>query len=218
MSDRNHSDDPRTETEHEYEYEAATDGGTSANANANAAAGATDDAGDDIDAEIEQLRAEAGEAPTPDDLRDVHAEENPADAPAEKTAERFFVTRDATGRIRPTEVEVPGYGTVTIRMMVYGEAEAYFGDAGGAAMVGPSVIADILRNHVVDPDFDTFAASNPEWPEDHLTPRIVSEEMQPFAPNALLQAILEQSGLDNVSVQTDESGNAAVEFDAQGNR
>lgn len=142
--------------------------------------------------------------------------------------DEFFVPRDETGEVAEVETHVAGYGEVVVRPMVYGEVERYLGDAGAVAQAGPETIAEILRNHVVDPDLDEYAREN--FGEDvraasrgedtpanvYLTEAVVRDHMNPYAPQALLMAILRESGMD-VNVAVDEAGEATIEFGDEGN-
>lgn len=149
-------------------------------------------------------------------------ETDPEPAPALDTqsqmeaAEKFFVKRDEDGDLLPVTAQAGGYGEVTILPMVYGQAERYFGDVGQAAMVGPDVVAEVLRNHVIDPDLNAYVAADPHMAETELTGRIIAEEMEPFGPAALLQVILKQSGLENADVDVDAGGTATVDLGAEG--
>jgi len=152
------------------------------------------------------------------DAADADAEDQPAPPPAEPmdettSPESFFVTRTEDGEVRSVAVEAGGYGRVRIKPMVYGQAERYFGDVGNAARVGPDVVAEVLRNHVVDPDLSEYIADHAGIDGSRLTGRVVKNEMEPFGPAALLQSVLEESGLDNADVDMNQQGEADIDFD-----
>lgn len=142
---------------------------------------------------------------------------DPTPASDETTADAadLFVTRDENDEVQPTTVTIGSYGEVEVRPMTYGASERLFGDTGQVAQVGPDVIAEILRNHVVDPDLNAYARRNDDWAENELSERIIAEEMQAFVPMSLLTEILKASGLSSVNVDMDQSGNAAIEFDSE---
>lgn len=132
-----------------------------------------------------------------------------------KTAEDFFVTRDEEGELNTLWMPAGPYGEVEVRPMVYGTAERLFGEQGNAAMVGPETVAEILREHIVTPDLEAHAESEYGVDEGEpyaLNARVISEEMEPFAPVHLLQAVFTASGFDP-SIDMDAGGNAAIDFD-----
>jgi len=154
---------------------------------------------------------------------------DPDEGDALMDAADLFVPRDPeTDEVLPTEVHIAGYGPAEIRQFNYGEGEKYFGDHGGVADAGPETVAEILRNHVVDPDLEQYAQDTygeklreqnrgGAGPPPYLNGHVVREEMEPFAPMALLRAILNESGMPTNSVRVDDDGTATVEFDDEGN-
>lgn len=111
----------------------------------------------------------------------------------------LFVRRDESGELLPTSIEAGKFGTVEVVPMTYGKAERLFGGVGGEQDVDASLIADILNEHYVRPSFDLSA--------DDI------RDMKPFAPQALLMAVMDASGLDaDVSVTDGEA-----EVSLQGN-
>lgn len=143
--------------------------------------------------------------------------------------DEFFVTRDPeTGEVRPVWTTAEGFGDVQVRPMNYGQAESYFGDAGQVANVGPSVVAQVLRSHVVEPDLNEYAKrqfgdevransrGTSADPQTYMTETVVREHMTPFAPQALLMAIMRESGL-SADISVGDDGTAQIQFDDEGN-
>lgn len=145
--------------------------------------------------------------------------------------EDAFVPRDENGEVAEVRTVAQGMGAVTVRPMVYGQAERYFGDAGGVAQAGPAVVAEIIHEHVLDPDYDAYVRENEVMRSDAetdrregdlpneqwLTETVVKEHMTPFAPQALLMAVLRESGLDVKNLSVSEDGEATIEFEDEGN-
>ena len=132
--------------------------------------------------------------------------------------EDFFVTRDEEGELQTTMVESEHLDRpVEVRPMVYGEAERYFGSAGGVSQIDSGVIANVLRNHVVTPDLDAIAAAREEWPEDEFSARHVEEEMFPLVPAGLIMAVMKASGFSDIGVDMDDEGSATVTYEQPGN-
>lgn len=167
----------------------------------------------------------------------AHApDESHEQAPSEQgmvEADDLFVTRDPdTDELLPTRVTIPGFGDAKIRQLNYGKAEEFFGDAGAVADVGPAVIAEILREQVVEPDLEQFCREqygdkirrntrgDTNGPPPFLNDYVVREEMKPFVPLSFLRAIMNESGLPTSGIRMNDDGSATINFDesAQGNR
>lgn len=165
-----------------------------------------------------------------DDPEEDTAPEDEGDGPGRADPADAFVPRNADGDVAEVETTVEGYGTAVIRPMVYGDIEEHLGDAGAVAQAGPDSVAAILRNHVVEPDFEAYAREEyGEWlreqsrgdgdgPPPYLCGAVVREQMSPWAPQAYLMAIMRESGMD-VDVMVGQTGEATIEFgeDAEGN-
>lgn len=115
------------------------------------------------------------------------------------SAEDFKVQRDSSGELLPQREETQ-LGVVKVLPMAYGDVEAYFG-ASTVADVGPSELAEILNDHVVEPNLAADAGGR-------ITAEYV-EQMKPIAPRELLFAIFEASGID-AEVEMQQSGGAEV--------
>lgn len=111
----------------------------------------------------------------------------------------FKVQRGSDGELLP-QTEETQLGVVRVIPMAYGDIEEYFGSA-SVADIGPAEIADILDDHVVDPDLSQDAGGR-------MTAEYV-ETMKPIAPRELLFAVLNASGID-ADVEMDEAGGAEV--------
>lgn len=162
------------------------------------------------------------EQPDPDyQSPSVTVDETPA-SPAKDPAE-FFVTRDEKGNLNPVWQDAKEYGQIKVRPMTYGHVERYFGDAGGVAEAGPAVIAEVMRNHVIEPDFEayarqTYGADYERRGFDHaLNESVVRDEMEPLAPMRVLTAVFRASGIDP-DVAVSEDGEATVDFGGEGNQ
>lgn len=160
-----------------------------------------------------------------DDDAGPHGATDGADE-AVASAESAFVPRDETGEVAEVRTTAVGQGACTVRPMVYGQAERYFGDAGGVATAGPRVVAEIMDTHVTEPDFSAHVREDDYLrklaekdrregdygPDEWVTETVVAEGMTPFAPQSYLMAVLRESGMDaDVSVNAD--GEATIEFD-----
>lgn len=153
--------------------------------------------------------------------RDEDASEADAAAQQRAQAASAFVSRDGDGNLQEVETTIPGQGESTMVPMSYGDAEEYMGDAGQMANIDASTVAEVLRNHVVDPDFEAYAQKEfgRRPGRDHaLTGYVVEKEMKPFIPQIYLMSLFRVSGLD-ASVEMEDDGSATVELDtdAQGN-
>lgn len=163
----------------------------------------------------------------PEEVEPTPPSEEPDSGRADPDA--FFVPRDETGAIAHVETTAEGYGTVVVQPMVYGEVEKYLGDAGAVAQADAETVSTILRNHIVEPDLDEYAKANfrdeveaarrgqdGPAPGVWFTADLIRDHMNPYAPQALLMAVLRESGMD-VNVGVDQSGEATIEFDDEGN-
>jgi len=137
----------------------------------------------------------------------------PAGEEGRTDAADFFVERDADGELLPVETIAEGYGQITVQPLVYGEVEKYFGDEGEIAEAGARSVAQVLRKHILEPDLNAHIANSDQFDASHLTGGVLREEMEPFAPQALLKALLRESGLEDAEVDVDRDGNAAVDLD-----
>lgn len=169
-------------------------------------------------------------ASSPDETVDPDPALDDAAGDAMMDAADLFVPRDPeTDEVLPSEVHIPGFGPAEIQQFAYGEGEKYFGDHGQVANAGPEAVAEILRNHVVDPNLEQHAKANygeklkeqargeaPDVPP-YLNAYVVEHEMKPFAPMAFLRAILKESGMPTSNVRVDEDGSATVQFEDEGN-
>lgn len=145
--------------------------------------------------------------------------------------EDAFVPRDEDGQVAEVRTVAQGLGAVTVRPMVYGQAERYFGDAGGVAQAGPEAVAEVIHEHVLDPDYDAYVRESDAMRKDAekdrragdygsdqwLTESVVKDHMTPFAPQALLMAVLNESGMGVQSLTVNEQGEATIEFEDEGN-
>jgi hypothetical protein len=162
-----------------------------------------------------------------------HEFDAPDDVPPDADSDEFhdpdeaFVTRDAEDNIAPVTKVAGTLGTALIRPMVYGDVEAYFGDAGEVEQAGPEVVAEVIRNHVVKPDYEAYARENYRQkvdadargsggPSHYLTGAVVRDEMLPMVPQQLLSAIMDASGID-ADVDVDDGGTATIDFSDEGN-
>lgn len=109
--------------------------------------------------------------------------------------EDLFVQRGEDDRLLPVTEEAPQLGEVRVIPMTFGSIREYFGSGTQMDDIEPSEIAEILRNHVVDPDLSEITSDE------------VSEDMKPMAPQALLLAVMKASGVnvDMDSLQNQES-------------
>ena len=125
----------------------------------------------------------------------------------------IFVKRDEDGDLLPTTVQTDSFGAVRVTPMTYGEAEAKFGDAAETANIDAGAVADVLREHVEDPDLNALAQQR--YGED-FTERVLRDETKPLVPEELLLAVMNASGMDS-TVAVDDEGNAAIDFNESGN-
>lgn len=118
--------------------------------------------------------------------------------------EDLHVTRDSDGDLLPQKHHIAGHGNVKVIPMTYGHVEEYFGDV-QVADVGPELAAEIFEEHVVRPDLSADAGG--EVDADYV------RDMQPMMPMHLLEAILEESGV-NADVEATDDG---AQVDLAGN-
>lgn len=126
-------------------------------------------------------------------------------------AEDFFVKRDGDDEVLPVRERAAGFGECVVKPMVYGEAESYFGDSGQVASASANEVADVLRNHVVEPDLDAYCKAQ-GYRHSFLSAYTLREEMLPFGPAALLMAILRASGYQNAQVDMNNQGQARIDL------
>lgn len=165
------------------------------------------------DAEAEATNRPKG-GPSQQESREAVSEQR-ADAAS------AFVSRDSEGNLQSVDEPVPGQGEATFIPMTYGDAEEYMGDAGEMAMLTADTVAEVLRNHVIEPDFEAYAQEQfgRRPSRDHaLTGYVVEKEMRPFVPQVYLMTLLRISGLDaGVDMQDDGSAMIDFETDESGN-
>lgn len=128
-----------------------------------------------------------------------------SDSTGRASADDFLVKRDENDEIVPVEYETEQFGTVEVRPMPYGAIESRFGNAGEVADVDSDVIADVIDDFVVYPDFREIAGGE-------VTGDFVRDHMKPLAPRDLIMAILAVSDVD-ASVTMDNQANAQVAID-----
>lgn len=112
----------------------------------------------------------------------------------------LFIRRDENGELLPVEVDVDGLGKVKILPLSFGAAQRYFGGMENANSVSSGVIAKVLSEQILKPDLQ-------------LTGEDV-ENMTPMAPQKLLMAVMDESGLPT-EVDVNDDGEATVAL--QGN-
>lgn len=111
----------------------------------------------------------------------------------------FKIQRDSDGSLLP-QTEDTQLGKVKVVPMAYGDIDEYFG-AQAVADIGPGEIAELLNNHVIQPNLKEDAGGE-------ITANYV-EAMKPIAPRELLFAILNASGIE-ADVEMQEGGGAEV--------
>lgn len=145
--------------------------------------------------------------------------QNDDDAPAHDPSDAF-ISRDGDAERQIVYTDAGTLGEVGVIQMAYGDVEKYFGDAGEVEQADAGSVAEIIREHVQDPDYNAFArqkfygtGGDYEARGDgvFLTAEIVQNEMLPMVPQLLLTAIMDASGMD-VTVDVDQQGGATVEF------
>lgn len=112
--------------------------------------------------------------------------------------DELFVSRDSGGELLPTIEEAPDIGKVKVIPMTFGSIREYFGPDTQMDDIEAGDVAEILRNHVVQPDLSEVTAQE------------VEEEMKPMAPQSLLLAVMQASGVD-VNMDALENQEAALE-------
>lgn len=110
----------------------------------------------------------------------------------------LFVSRGEDGALLPVWEEAPNLGEVKVIPMTYGKIREYFDADMSMQDVPGEDIAEILRNHVVDPDLSEI--TGPE----------VENDMKPMAPQSLLLAVMKASGVD-IDEEALESDEAVLE-------
>lgn len=126
------------------------------------------------------------------------------------SVDELTVKRDEAGELLPVVEETPAFGKVKVVPMPYGAIEDKFGDAGEVADVQAPVIAELIDDHVVLPDFSAAAGGT-------VDAEYVRNEMKPLAPRDLIMAILSASDVE-ADVNMDDGGNAQVAIEDEGNR
>lgn len=102
----------------------------------------------------------------------------------------LFIQRDEEGEVLPVEKEVPYLGkTAKITPMPYGEVQRQMGDVGDGDMIEGETVAEILREHVIEPDLSEINAED------------LDERMKAIVPQALLLAVFEASGVEGDLVE-----------------
>lgn len=112
----------------------------------------------------------------------------------------LLVERDETGDLIPVEKDVPQLGgKVKVKPMSYGKVRKLFGDE-QFDEISPETIVQILNEHVVRPDLSG------------MTEEEIAKSMKPMAPNFLILAVLEASGVSG-QMEVDEQGEAEMELE-----
>lgn len=111
----------------------------------------------------------------------------------------FKVSRDSDGELLPQREDTQ-LGLVKVIPMTYGDVEAYFG-ASSVADIGPESLADILDEHVIEPDLSADAGGRID--------AAYVQNLNPIAPRELLFAIMNASGLE-AEVEMNRDGSAEV--------
>lgn len=115
------------------------------------------------------------------------------------------VSRNERGELLPVEQESEMFGTLKVIQMPYGEIQEKFGDAGDVAQAEASVVAEVIDNHLVEPDLSADAGGT-------VTDEYVEDELLPLVPREVLLAVLKASGVD-ADVAVDEGGSATVDLE-----
>lgn len=121
------------------------------------------------------------------------------------SADDFLVARDENDEIQPVEEPTQMFGTVLVKPMPYGAIESRFGDAGQVSNVDSDVIASVINDFVVEPDFSAAAGGD-------VTGEFIRENMKPLGPRDLIMAILSASDV-SAEVTVDQNANAQVAID-----
>lgn len=124
--------------------------------------------------------------------------DNSSDGGEFASPDDFKVKRGSDGEVLPQVCDT-ALGKVKVLPMAYGDIEAHFGDR--RQEVSPEVVADILDMYVLQPDLSSDAGGE-------VTARYV-EDMKPMAPDELVGAIFEASGID-ADIQMNDDGTAEV--------
>lgn len=143
-----------------------------------------------------------------------HENTNPQTESEYASVEELTVKRDSDGELLAVEEDTPMFGTVLVKPMPYGEIEAKFGDTGDVANVNSDVVADLIADHVVEPDMAGHARDNGYA---GVSGSYVREELKPLAPRDLILAVLSASDVE-ADVMMDDGGNAQVALEDEGNR
>lgn len=110
------------------------------------------------------------------------------------------VQRDETGEIVPVVKEVPRLGgKAKVRPMTYGKVQRLFGD-GPVEAIEPETIVEVLNDHVLRPDMSDMTLED------------IEESMKPLAPNFLLMAVFDVSGISG-EMRVDEDGEPEMELE-----
>lgn len=122
--------------------------------------------------------------------------------------EQAFVDRDESGEILTREVEAPGFGTVKVKSLVYGESLRYQEDADTIFELSPDQIAEIFNRKIVEPNLASGLG------KEQLSETDVTDQMKPLAVGSLLSAVFRASGmLGDVYMQDDGSAMLELEED-----
>lgn len=109
------------------------------------------------------------------------------------------VQRDETGDIVPVVKDVPRLGgKAKVRPMTYGKVQRLFGE--GVDAIEPEEIVEVLNDHVVRPDMSDMTLED------------IEETMKPLAPNFLLMAVFDASGVSG-EMRVDEEGEPEMELE-----
>lgn len=99
--------------------------------------------------------------------------------------EELFVERGSDGELLPVWQTAPILEKeIRIIPMTYGKIKQYFGADTQMEDISDEDVAEILRNHVVEPDLSEITSDE------------VANHMKPMVPQVLLLAIMEGSGVE----------------------
>lgn len=105
----------------------------------------------------------------------------------------LFIERGGDGELLPVRVSPMGMEEeIEVRPVTYGKIKEFFSPDTDVADIDESVIAELLREHVVDPDLSDITEDD------------VANRMNPMVPQALLMGVLEASGLSQNMSFNDE--------------
>ena len=113
--------------------------------------------------------------------------------------EDLFVKRGEDGKLLPKEAVAKPFGKVLVRPITYGRLEQEVND-GKVDKLSAQTVCGLLKDHYVKPDLSD------------LTPKKIKEDMPAMAPQSLLMALFEASGITG-DVSVDERGEAQISLE-----